>query len=684
MATIFALAQEATFVAYVFFAALVVLRGARTWLGGLLITAAGATALWAQSSVAVIYGFLPPWLEIIAGGGRDFAWLALCLGLMYRRGGNTAVWLGLLSLATVLAVLQFALDLSHIDAGTIAGVHLDGALVRVAATILGLVLVENILRNSSAAEFWSLKHLLIGLIAILAFQLVSRVPQFLTHSPDPDMIVAQPFVFLLVLPLFVVSSVRIPNLQLRVHSSRAFVFHTATLVIAGIMLQGVAVAAWYVRDFGGSNGTVLAVILLFGGAVAIAIALVSSGLRSRVRQFINENFFSLKYDYRLEWEKVIRALSLNPEQGSAERVLHTFCNLLDSPGGAIWIYRASWHQFLPAAKLGFASDFLPIPERDPRVELFRSQDKAFLALSDPAAGPAESDWQKAFASEWIVVPLHYRSTIVGLMVLQNPRAPRSIDWEDENLVRLVALQLGAYLVQEETAQSLADARQLEEFNKRFAFIVHDIKNTIGQLSLLVRNAGQFGHEQEFRDDMVITLRNAVERLQELLTSLSTVGTNSVPGNRSKQVFDLIGFLSEFTKGKGNLGQRMILRSNCPSLELELTDITNLRRVLEHVTTNALEASAAGEAIEIFVTAETNSVQIRIADHGAGMSEQFINEELFRPMRTTRDGGFGIGAYQARELMRDLGGDIHVASKIGEGTSVTLSLPRHLTQGTRAG
>jgi len=681
---IFSLAHEATFVAYVFFAVLVILRGARTWLGGLLIAAAGATALWAQSSVAAIYGILPPWLGVIAGGLRDFAWLALCLGLMYRRGGYTVIWLGLLSLTAMLAILQFVLDFSHINAGAVAGVHLDGTLIRVAATVLGLVLVENILRNSSTAEFWSLKHLLIGLIAILVFQLVYRVPEFLTHSPDPDMIIAQPFVFLLVLPLFVVSSVRIPNLQLRVHSSRAFVFHTATLVIAGIMLQGVAVAAWYVRDYGGSNGTVLAVILLFGGVVAIAIALVSSGLRSRVRQFINENFFSLKYDYRLEWEKVIRALSLNPEQGSAEKVLRTFCDLLDSPGGAIWVHRASWHQFLPAAKLGFASDFLPIPENDPRVELFRSHDKAFVALAEPAAEPAESDWQKTFGAEWIVVPLRYRSAIVGLTVLQKPRAPRSIDWEDENLVRLVALQLGAYLVQEETAQSLADARQLEEFNKRFAFIVHDIKNTIGQLSLLVRNAGQFGHEQEFRDDMVITLRNAVERLQELLTSLSAVGTNGVPGNRSRQAFDLIEFISEFAKGKGNLGQRMILRTNCPSLEVELIDITNLRRVLEHVAANAMEASAAGEAIEIFVTAEPDSIEIRIADHGAGMTEKFINEELFRPMRTTKDGGFGIGAYQARELMRDLGGDILVVSKIGEGTSVTLSIPRHQPQGTRAG
>ena len=682
--TIFSLAHEATFAAYFGFAVLAVILGSRTWLGGLLFAAVTATALWAQASVAVVYGFAPPWVEAFTGGVRDAAWLGLCLGLMHRRGGHTLPWRGLLALTVVVVALQLVFDLGRFDAGTFAGVHLDGALLRVAATILGLVLVENILRNASPAEFWSVKHLLIGLAAILVFQLVSRVPEFLTHSLDANMLIARPLVFLLVLPLFIVSSVRIPNLQVRVHSSRAFVFHSATLVIAGIMLQGVAVAAWYVREYGGSNGTVLAVILLFGGAVGIAVALASSSLRSRVRQFINENFFSLKYDYRVEWEKVIRALSLNPEQGSAERVLRTLCDLLDSPGGAIWVHRASWHQYLPAAKLGFGSDVLPIPESDPRVELFRSQDRAFLALTEPASDPAEAEWQATFSADWIVLPLRYRSAVVGLTVLQKPRAPRTIDWEDENLIRLVALQLGAYLVQEETAQSLADARQLEEFNKRFAFIVHDIKNTIGQLSLLVRNATQFGHEQEFRDDMVITLGNAVERLQELLTSLATVGTKNVPGNRTREAFDLIVFLSEFTKGKGNLGQRMILKTNCPTLDVELTDITNLRRVLEHVVANAAEASGLGEPVEIAVSAAPRSVEIKITDHGAGMTEKFINEELFRPMRTTKTGGFGIGAYQARELMRDLGGDILVASKIGQGTTVTLSIPRTEQQGYPAG
>lgn len=679
----FTIAHEATFVAFAAFSLLVALRGARSWLGVLLFVAALATALWAQTRVAILYDVAPVWLDPIMNGLRDAAWFGLCLGLMHRQGGHTVLWRTLLVTSVALVVLQIVLDVSGFDAGIVAGIHIDGSLIRVAGTILGLVLVENIFRNASTAEFWSLKHLLIGLLCIFAFQLVSRVPEFLTHSADPNMAIARPLVYVLVLPLFIVSSVRFPNLQLRVHSSRAFVFHTATLIGAGIMLQGVAVAAWYVREYGGTNGTVLAVLLLFGGAVTIAVLLVSGGVRSRIRKFINENFFSLKYDYRLEWEKVIRTLSLNPEQGAAERVLRTLCDLLDSPGGALWVFRASWGQYLPAAKLGFSSTFVPIAETDPRITPFRNEDLAFLELADSAHDPVAAVWSRDFESAWIVVPLRYRSSVVGLAVLMKTRAPKVLDWEDEGFIRLVALQLGGYIVQEETAHSLADARQLEEFNKRFAFVVHDIKNTIGQLSLLVRNAAQFGHEQEFRDDMVATLANAVERLQQLLKSLTVVGTEKVPGSRSREVIELIGVIREFTKEKTNLGQAVILTSNCQTLELPLMGVENLRRVLEHVVSNAREASSEGKPVEIAVTATTESVEIKVTDHGSGMTEKFINEELFRPMRTTKDGGFGIGAYQARQLMRDLGGDVVVASKIGVGTSVLLSLPRGRHEGIRA-
>lgn len=672
--TFFTVAHEATFVAYTGFALLVAFRGARTTLVGFLFAAALCTALWAQANVAVALGFAPVWLVDLANPARDAAWLALCLALIYPRGGRTLQWRGLLVLVSVLVFVQLAMDAFQFDAGTVAGVRLDGALIRVTITVLGLVLVENIVRNSAPSEFWSLKHLIIALGCIYIFQLATRIPEFLTHNPDPDIEIAEPLIFLLGLPLFVVSAVRFPNLSIRVHSSRAFVFHSTTLIGAGIMLQGVAVAAWYVRQYGGSTGTVLAVTILFGGALAIASALVSGGVRSRIRRLINENFFSLKYDYRLEWEKIIHALSLNPEQDSAERVLRTLCDLLDSTGGALWVYRSSWSQFLPAAKVGFASEIVPLAQNDPRIERLKLGDKVFLHL-DQAAGAEEIAWRTAFESGWLVVPLRYRAAIVGLAVLAKPRSPKRLSWEDESFIRVVAMQLGAFLVQEETAQSLADTRQLQEFNKRFAFVVHDIKNSIGQLSLLVTNVQKFGDNPQFREDMTATLSNSVERLQRLLTSLSTIGSANGPGNHQNEALDLIAFLSEFTKEQSKLGHSIVLHSNSQCLEMELTNTSNLRRALEHVIANAREASGTKQQIDVAVKTEADAIQIVVTDHGTGMTEKFINEELFRPMHSTKSGGYGIGAYQARELMRDLGGDITITSRIGHGTTATLTLPR---------
>ena len=102
----------------------------------------------------------------------------------------------------------------------------------------------------------------------------------------------------------------------------------------------------------------------------------------------------------------------------------------------------------------------------------------------------------------------------------------------------------------------------------------------------------------------------------------------------------------------------------------------MRRVLEHVLANAIEASQPESSIDITLNLKENLYLITVTDRGVGMTQQFINEELFRPLKTTKRGGSGLGTFQIRELMRQLGGDVTVESRAGEGTKVTLSLPRH--------
>ena len=355
-------------------------------------------------------------------------------------------------------------------------------------------------------------------------------------------------------------------------------------------------------------------------------------------------------------------------------MLRILCDLMDTSGGAIWLYRESWRQFTPAAKRGDTLIVSPVPENDPRIEALRSGDESFISLDDDEREGLFAPWRRFVDHAWIVVPMRYRSAVAGFAILNRPRAPRNLDWEDQSLLRLVAMQLAAYLVQEETAQSLADARQLEDFNKRFAFVVHDIKNTIGQLRLMVSNITKFGDEKEFRDDMVITLGNSVERLEGMLKSLTVVGGQRPKAGTDHQVVELIDFLEKFTKEKCSLGHNVLLSTNLSNSSLVRTDFDILHRVLEHVVSNALEASAEGAAVKIDASAGKNTLQIAVLDQGSGMTQQFVNEELFRPLKSTKRGGFGIGGYQVRELMRDLGGDVVVESTVGEGTCVTLSLP----------
>jgi putative PEP-CTERM system histidine kinase len=667
--------HEAAFLLYLVFAAIVAMRSSRTVHAALFLIVMLLTAAWAQSFVAVYLGYAPIWLEGVMAAIRDGAWLALSLGLMHRHANHTNYFRVLAALSAFLVVLQIGLGLNDLLIA-IGGVRIDEALTRMALTILGFVVVENVMRNASKGELWALKHWAIGFSGVLLLQLLSRIPEFLTHEPDLTLAVANPLVYIVALPFFVVSYTRLTQLKVRVHSSRRFAFYSTTLIAVGIMLQGIAVAAWYVKAYGGSNGTALAAVVAFSGVAAVLAALVSSGVRSRFRRFINENFFSLKYDYRIEWEKAIRELSVNPGQDTPERVLRILCDLMDTSGGAIWLYRESWRQFTPLAKRGDTAMVSPVPENDPRIEALRATEKSFASFDEDArqGGGLFAPWRKFVDNAWIVVPLRYRSAVAGFAILNQPRAPRTLDWEDQSLLRLVAMQLAAFLVQEETAQSLADARQLEDFNKRFAFVVHDIKNTIGQLRLMVSNITKFGDEKEFRDDMVITLGNSVERLEGMLKSLTVVGTQRPTPGSDHQAIELVDFLEKFTKDKCSLGHNVLLSTNLSNSSLVRTDFDILHRVLEHVVSNALEASAAGTAVKIDAAAGKSALQIAVLDQGSGMTPQFVNEELFRPLKTTKRGGFGIGGYQVRELMRDLGGDVTVESAVGKGTCVTLSLP----------
>jgi putative PEP-CTERM system histidine kinase len=659
--------------AYLVFAGLLAARSERSRPARFLLGAVVMTALWAGSVAIGLWTSPPAWVPRLAETLRDASWFAVALVLLQSVATRRYALLGLLLPCAAVLALDACFALALVPPIPFFGLILSWTVSRIAAAILGLVLVENLLRNSDRDSAWSLKFLGIGLIGIFSFELALRLLELFARDIDAGLLAARPIIVLLALPLFVVAAVRNPKLMLRVHTSRNIVFYTTTLIGAGILLQGAAVAALYVRHFGGSAAAIFSVIVGFSLAVGTVLAIASHSVRSAVRRFIDQNFFSYKYDYRVEWSRFIKSISAI-EAGSLEiRVIRTLADVLDSPGGALWLFREDRQEFAPASKWAFHYELPTLAGTDPAVAPFADPETIYLDLA--ARGAVERLWLDQFPDAWLIVPLRYRQAAIGLIALHRPRAMRHLDWEDGNLIHLISLQLGAYLVQEEMARSLADSRHLSELNKRFAFIIHDVKNVAGQLGLLVQNAEAFGDNEEFQRDLILTVRNATDKLRLLLSQLSNPTPLPAVGDPPATArCDLVPVLEEFVERKRRLKIDISLCAEAGPLVSALGDVAGFRTVLDHLVDNAIEAAGPTKPIRLRAVLLAGKIRVGIQDFGPGMSADFIRDRLFKPLNSTKGSGFGIGTYQALEIMRQLGGGIDVDSVPGHGTTMTLILP----------
>ncbi len=655
-------------------AVLFAVRGKRSLPNALFVLALLLTGLWALTTALANSGYhewdrLPATLSAL----RDAGWFAAIIALLRQESERQSLWRQLAVAGAVLALadLGFAASGAVFDTGL--GLRLSLAATGLAVSVMGLILIENLMLNLTPPRRWSVRLMAIGLSALYGYNIVLRIPQFLGGEAIEGVVAAQPLVYLLALPLFVVTGVRNNSLKLQAHSSRNVVFHSATLIFAGILLQGTAVAAYYVRSFGGAPATALSIVLGFAGALTIVVALSSRMVRTQIRTFINENFYSYKYDYRLEWTKFIQALSQYHEQGAPERALRTLADLLDSPGGVLWVKRQGWRQYMPLASWSFGKTFGPIDAGDAILADLSDERLAFLDFTAREETRATAAWRQRFPGAWLAVPLHFRGELVGFALLRKQRLARRLDWEDRNLIGLIAKQLALYLVHEQIAQELADSQQLIEFNNRVAFALHDLKNTIGQLNLVLHNAQRFGDDARFRADVMSTIRQAVENLQTLMGKLKNEPVSeTAPAKLATTRIDICGLLERCAEQKSANGV-VFGRADGP-IYAEIAKPDEFRGALEHVVANALEASPAGSSVRLSAELCDGRIRVRVEDRGPGMSPEFLAHELFRPLHTTKRKGLGIGAYQARAIMRNLGGDMEVESTQGEGTTVSLYLP----------
>jgi putative PEP-CTERM system histidine kinase len=308
--------------------------------------------------------------------------------------------------------------------------------------------------------------------------------------------------------------------------------------------------------------------------------------------------------------------------------------------------------------------------------LFLEQKQWVIDLREYSADPdrydhiALPDWLRTFPRAWLVIPLNLHGKLFGFVVLEQPRSAVNLNWEVIDLLKVAGSQAASYLAQQQSANDLMVARQFESFNRMSTFVVHDIKNLVSQLSLLTANAQRHNDNPEFQKDMIETVGYSVQKMKLMLQKLS----HKDPAGRHAPL-PIDALLQQAVESKSGAEPGPHLSIVDAGLMVE-ANWERLERVIGHLIQNAIEASLRNGKVMVTVLREGACAEISIADSGQGMSEAFIRDRLFKPFDSTKSAGMGIGVFESREYIHELGGRLSVDSRESIGTTFRLLLPLH--------
>ena len=412
-------------------------------------------------------------------------------------------------------------------------------------------------------------------------------------------------------------------------------------------------------------------------------------MRARLRVFLDKHFFNYRYDYREEWLRLIQNLSeAQLDSNLKTTVIGAMAKIVESPGGMLWLQQETGEYQL---ETGWnMPDELSFQQDENAVLLaFLAERKWVVDLDELDAEPESYQglvlppWLSKLPEAWLIVPLFIgsdislstsgggtpSSVIMGFVVLRRPRAKVQINWEVRDLLLTTGRQCASYLALLKANEDLVDARQFEAFNRLSAYVVHDLKNLVAQLSLIVTNAKRHRENPDFVDDAFATVENTVGKMNHMLAQLRKGRVDSSENNK----IELNSMLVEVVK---NYSKEQPIPEFI-STESHMTIIASEARfsaVIGHLIQNAQEATPNDGAVRLSVCREGSHALLLIKDTGCGMDKNFVRERLFRPFDTTKgNAGMGIGVYESREFINNLGGQFDVHSEPGKGTTFFIRL-----------
>ncbi len=660
--------------------------------------AIGLTTMAVQQGAMLMLGFAgrPDWqlslfrVELAAGAAIPPVWLAFGLSFGQRNGQSQPAYRRavLFGLVAVLSVAWIALALGQIvqpvrlkDNGPLLFSLDSWGKAHFAIYVVGLAIVlghfENLYRSATRTTRWQIKFLILGVFVAFTWQIVTASSALLygfIHLLHP---LLNTLAFLLAEGMIAFSLVRHRLLDVDIFVSRYVIYRSLTLALIGGYLLSLGVVAEIFRWFDVPLDLLAETLLAILGAAALALMLLSENIRWRVKSIIHAHFFKHKYDYRNEWMEYTRRLSRTvaiPE--IAAETVNRILEVMWVRQVAMYTLGESAGQMTLVHQVGY--DSLPI-----KLELDTTVAKAFQEQAKRIPSVAEngnsSDVTRELSGQLfgeilvgLLVPVAALDALAGLLVVGPELSGKAFGTDDRDLLRAVAAQAGALILNARLAQEASEGREMQAVAILSAYVAHDLKNAVSMLSMLAENAKFHIAKPEFQADAIRTLSEVTTKMRTLLATLSASRERAVGQVQLVNLASAVGAWIREIEPQLPLRIRIETRlSSTPDVRVAPEQ---LRSVLHNLLLNSVEAIPDEGKIQVETGQENGQAALTVTDTGRGMTPEFILQRLFRPFQTTKQRGLGIGLYQCRHIVQSFGGTLTAESQEGKGTRMVVRLP----------
>ncbi|PKN65658.1 MAG: PEP-CTERM system histidine kinase PrsK [Deltaproteobacteria bacterium HGW-Deltaproteobacteria-12] len=667
----------------------------RVFAAGMLLFAcdAGLTVFLYQSATTEQFLFRQ-WLQLLVASFLPAVWLLFSVS--FARANyfeQIARWKWILLLTLVLPVALVTLFRSALfsgppmqaDSSTIfIGIGWSGYawhLLWVILSVMILMNLERTFRHATGHMRWQTKFMFLGIGGIFGAHLFTDSQAVLFKGVNMGLDIVD-LGALLIADIFMLRSLfRGKPLNVSVHLSHQFLYGSFTVLIVGIFFISVGVVAWFSLYFDWIRNIHVAIFLMLVAIMAAAAFLLSDRLRMMRKRFISRHFQRPQYDYQKIWEGFTeRTASVTQTHDLCNVIVRMVSETLATLSVSIWLVDEKQESL----SFGGSTVFTEADIEKLKFSGHGGTDLIHAMIDQTMPVDLEGrsdDWVEDLKRTYgfedtkesrlrYCVPLKAAGHLIGIMTLSEKVFYESLTFEESELLKTMADQAAAGLLNLRLSEQLRQTKELEAFQTMSAFFMHDLKNLASKLSLVTQNLPVHMDNPEFREDAFRTIGQSVTKINAMSSRLSLLSRKLELAFAQADLNDLVEMTISEIKGSF----RVPIIRNLEKLPPVSVDRDQVHKVIDNLLINANDALGHDGQIIVSTVYKDNWAEIAISDNGCGMSREFVEKNLFRPFQTTKKHGMGIGLYHCKTIVEAHGGRIEVESEEGKGTTFRVLLP----------